>query len=177
MPRAMTTQQVSTMLDLVAGDRAKATLDTTTKIRSLLCLIGLALAAAPLFKGPPQGTYIEPALACKIISAFFAIFFLQFFFVPAFFLSENFTRPPSPATGLTMVTFFMRVGSISGLTIVYLGLTLDAATMYPVLCAFQAAITFFGPLRGELIFDTTPKHIVPPIIMCIAGGVLFTASL
>ena len=95
-------------------------------------------------------------------------------------MTENFLHPPEPriaGEGHLFVCFFMRLFATLGAFWLYLVYTLDAATMYPVLCAFVGACGFMGPVTAELLFHTTVKHIVPHVAFFIMGTVCLLAAI
>ena len=71
----------------------------------------------------------------------------------------------------------MRLFGTLGCTFLYIVFTFDPTALYPILCAFVAATGFMGPIKAELLFRTTAKHIVPHLAFLAMGGVLLAAAL
>ena len=100
--------------------------------------------------------------------------------MPGFFLDENFVAPPDArirGENHTLVVFFMRLFGMLGGFFLYIIYTSDPATMYPLLCAFTALTAFIGPIKAELQFHMTPKHVIAVIVFLAMGVVLFLGAL
>merc|ERR1719240_2296819 len=70
--------------------------------------VGMVASFAAGLMTPVEGM-LSIALAMKIVAVIYAVFGAQMFFVPAFFMSENFLGWPEQGQAKLFLFFFMRM--------------------------------------------------------------------
>lgn len=129
------------------------------------CSLGFlgALAATRDIK---EGGMLDFALAKKVFTVIYTIFFAQFLLIPTFFFNDNFVDAASSTN--PFVLFFMRLFGWCGLTSLYLLLPSAAPEVaLKYMAIANAGFCWFGPITAELTHEVCHScGASPPYATC-----------
>ena len=131
--------------------------------------LGMIASALPVFM-EPVGSVIAPDLALKISGGIYTVFGLQMFLIPAFFMAENFIGYPEQGQAHLFLLFFMRMFGLFILTVAMICFFLaDQPVLLKIFAGMNTIQIFQGPGKAIQMFDVTPKHIVPVVLLPAVG--------
>lgn len=132
--------------------------------------LGMVASAAAVFKSASDSPLLEVGLAMKTCAAIYAVFGLQMFLVPDFFMAENFENFPTQGAARLYLIFFMRMFGLLILAFASVLWALNGnSTVFKIFALYNAIQIFQGPGKAIQMFDVTPKHIVPVILLPLVG--------
>lgn len=160
---AQTTTQQTPKTEKATMTIEAAPLSPEAKKRMIASYVGYLSVICFFVK--PKETFVSVASAMKLMEFVYASFFGLFAGMPAKFFSENFAKEPKDNFG----ELFMVMFGFQGLFQLYLIRQMDMYLVFPFLCAFNAAMCYVGPQRGEKLMapNVLPNHIVPHAGLCL----------